>query len=434
MEQLKEKIEQWNMFLRNLTPNGTKDFLPEEVQQFAVVKSTLHKTIQNWGYQEVHTPIIEFVENMAMNLGPEIVKKMFKFQDFNGEIVAMRPEMTIPIARVVASKMQDVVPPLRLYYISNVFRYSPDYDERDREFWQAGVELIGYPSIEADGEILALLSFTLRMIGLKDYRIKIGKVNLIEEILDLTNLSKFQKTVLQSIVSNRDKKAFEKMTKRGKIQSEIRDFLLKLLSLENFEDILKIGLRNIPLIDDFLTEMYTLYDILSDYNCLDNVVFDPTINRKIDYYTGIIFEVSLPSSKLTLGGGGRFDNLVEKFGSNKLSGIGFALEVDKLVEALRMQNRDFLTRRKRMRILVSSKKRNAGIKMAKVLRKFGCEVALDVNDIDLDSLDIYAKKQDYEFVVFLDRYNQGKITVYEVQSDASETISIAAIEKLLIKD
>jgi ATP phosphoribosyltransferase regulatory subunit len=434
MEQLKEKIEQWNMFLRNLTPNGTKDFLPQEVQQFAVVRSKLRKIIQNWGYQEIHTPIIEFVENMAMNLGPEIIKKMFKFQDFNGEIVALRPEMTIPIARVVASKMQEIVPPLRVFYISNVFRYSPEYNERDREFWQVGAELIGYPSIEADGEIIALLVSIIRTIGLMDYKISIGKVNFIESVLDLTNLSNYQKIVLQSIISNRDIKSFEKMTKKAKIKSEINDFLLQLLSLEKLEDILKIGLRNIPLIDDFLSEMYTLYDILADYNCLDNVVFDPTLNRNIDYYTGIIFEVSLPNLNLTLGGGGRFDNLIEKFGQNKLSGIGFALEVDELVKALQTQNRDILTRRKRMRILISTKKRIAGIKMAKVLRKFGCEVALDVNDIDFSSLEVYAKKQDYEYVVFLDRYNQGKVTVYEVQSNASETISIAAIEQLLIED
>jgi ATP phosphoribosyltransferase regulatory subunit len=433
MEQLQEKIDQWNMFIRNLTPNGTRDFLPKEVGQFTAIKSKVAKIIHNWGYQEVQTPIIEYVENMAMNLGPDIVKKMFKFQDFNGEIVALRPEMTIPIARVVATKMHDKLPPMRLYYIANVFRYSPEYDERAREYWQAGVELIGTPSIEADGEVIALLVTILKILGLEDFQLSLGKVGLVDNVLDLTSLSKFQKIVLKNIIEIRDKVAFEKMAEREKIDWRIKDFLLQLISVETLQDFLTIETREIPLIDDFLVSMSTLYDILADYNCLDNVVFDPTISRKIDYYTGLIFKVSIPSLNLKLGGGGRYDNLIERFGNNQLSGTGFALEIDKLVTALQTQNRNILQKR-RMRILIYSRKRKAGIKLAKVIRKFGCEVAFDVNKEELTNIKIFRLKQDYDYIIFLDRFSQGKITVHEVQTNASETISIKAIEKLLLED
>ncbi|MHA2315877.1 MAG: ATP phosphoribosyltransferase regulatory subunit, partial [Candidatus Hermodarchaeia archaeon] len=145
------------MFTKLHTPKGTRDYLPGEVERYRYIEDELRGIFKLWGYQEVRSPTIEFVEALSTGVGPELVDNTFKFQDFDGKILALRAEMTAPVARIVTTRMPTMPEPIRLFYVSNVFRYSQSYVERGREFWQAGVELIGCNTSEADGEILSLL-------------------------------------------------------------------------------------------------------------------------------------------------------------------------------------------------------------------------------------------------------------------------------------
>ncbi len=119
---------------------------------------------------------------------------MFKFQDFDGKLLALRAEMTAPVARIVTTRMQSAPEPIRLFYVNNVFRYNQSYLNREREFCQAGVELVGCNTSEADGEILALLISSLKQVGLKEVRIDLGHASLLKDLLDTAEIDKQQKS------------------------------------------------------------------------------------------------------------------------------------------------------------------------------------------------------------------------------------------------
>ncbi|MBU4601553.1 ATP phosphoribosyltransferase regulatory subunit, partial [bacterium] len=155
-------------------PEGLNDLLPEEVFKRRFLENKISQVFAEWGYQEIITPTFEFYEMLAKGAGSIMEKEMIKFFDRKGNIVALRPEMTTPIARVASTKMQLEPKPSRLYYLGNVFRYDDLKTGNRKEFNQAGVELIGVNSKEADAEVIALAVECLKNSGLKKFFIDIG--------------------------------------------------------------------------------------------------------------------------------------------------------------------------------------------------------------------------------------------------------------------
>ena len=142
---LPTKDKRWQggiIFTRLHTPKGTRDYLPNEVQQYRYIENQLRKNFELWSYSEVRSPTIEFVETLSTGVGSELVDTMFKFQDFDGKLLALRAEMTAPVARIVTTRMPSTPEPIRLFYVNNVFRYSQSYLKREREFCQAVKEVV----------------------------------------------------------------------------------------------------------------------------------------------------------------------------------------------------------------------------------------------------------------------------------------------------
>ena len=166
------------------TPRGAKDILPRE----AYVKSRLEQRaaayLESWGYARVYTPTFEFFDAIAQGDGPVLADSLYRFVDRDGAALALRPDMTIPIARMVATRYQPEDMPLRLYYVGNVFRYAEPQAGRYREFTQVGVELIGAAGPRADAEVVAVAAGVLESLGLASFRLDLGHVGYLRGLVE----------------------------------------------------------------------------------------------------------------------------------------------------------------------------------------------------------------------------------------------------------
>ncbi|MDH5664243.1 MAG: ATP phosphoribosyltransferase regulatory subunit [Candidatus Bathyarchaeota archaeon] len=412
-------------FTKLHTPKGTRDYLPDEVERYRYIEDGLREIFKLWGYQEVRSPTIEFVEALSTGVGPEIVDTMFKFQDFDGKILALRAEMTAPVARIATTRMTTVPEPIRLFYVSNVFRYSQSYVERGREFWQAGVELIGCNTSEADGEILSLLISSLRKVGLKEVRVDVGHASLLKDLLKATALDEEKRDTLQDLLAYRDEARLEKFMDQNNFPSKLRETFLQLSCCRRLGEVSSISLGSLEYAkaDDPLRTLLDIKDVLVDYGIENLVFFDFSLTRKIEYYTGIVFEASVPNLGLPLGGGGRYDDFIEKFGKLKLPATGFALEIEKCLQALTAQVSQ-IPEKAKAKILVSSKFRNAAIKAVSILRDAGVVALLDVTKNDRKKTVEYAKLAGIDYVVFVSSPLEKPATVYDLRSGVSRNVMI----------
>lgn len=413
------------MFTRLHTPKGTKDYLPKEVECYRYIEDKLRENFELWGYDEIRSPTIEFVETLSTGVGSELVDAMFKFQDFDGKILALRAEMTAPVARIVTTRMTGTPEPIRLFYLANAFRYSQSYIERGREFWQAGVELLGCNNSKADGEILALLVSSLRRIGLKDVRIDVGHAGILKDLLKATGLNKEKKSILRTLLTYRDKFRLEKFMDQNNLSSKLREAFLQLSRCRRLNDVSSVsfGSSENGKTKDHLRTLSELKDALSDYGIDNLVFFDFSLTRKIEYYTGMVFEASVPNLGQPLGGGGRYDDFIERFGNLQLPATGFALEIEKCLQALTAQGFR-IPEKQETKILVSSKFRYSAIKVVKIFRDAGITALLDMMEsVEKKTID-YAKLAGIDYVVFVDSSFKKSAKIYDVESDVYRKIMI----------
>jgi ATP phosphoribosyltransferase regulatory subunit len=391
----------------------------------------LRRIFELWGYREIRSPTIEFVETLSTGVGSELVDSMFKFQDFDGKVVALKAEMTAPVARIVANRMISFPQPIRLFYISNLFRYSQSYLERGREFWQAGVELVGCNTPEADGEILSLLVSSLKKMGLEQVRVDMGHASLLKDLIKATSLDKKKLDVLQGLLGFRDEARLEEFMDQNKVSSKLREAFLQLSSCRRLNDVSSSSLTSSKFgkAEDHLRNLQEIEDVLADHGIKKFVFFDFSLTRSVKYYTGIVFEASVPNMGLPLGGGGRYDDFIEKFGKLKIPATGFALEIEKCLQALTAQGFQ-QTEMEKARILIASRFRKAAMKVVESLRNVGVITLLDVTKSDEEKVLKYAKLAGIDYVIFVNSSPETPATVYDVGSGVSRKMKVETFLKL----
>ena len=382
------------------TPKGTKDVLPSEVQQYRYVEEQLRKNFESWNYGEVRSPSIEFVETLSTGVGSDLVNDMFKFQDFNGKLLALRAEMTGPVARIVTTRMQSAPEPIRLFYINNVFRYTQTNYKPEREFCQAGVELVGCNTSEADGEILALLVSSLKRVGLNEIRIDLGHASLLKDLLNAAGLDSSQKRAVQNLLACRDSIGLKNFMDQSSFPSDLRDAFLSLSKCRRLKKLESVSLKGSKYdrANQQLASLTELQETLVDYKVDDFVFFDFSLTKKIEYYTGMVFEASVPNLGLPIGSGGRYDNFIEKFGKLKLPATGFALEIDKMLQALLAQGFE-ICNGKKQRVIVTSNFRRQAIQAVNALRDAGFVASLEVTKRTTEKTVEYGELTDADYVV-----------------------------------
>ena len=308
------------------TPYGTQDFLPEEAAAKRAIEQKIFNLFASFGYEEVVTPTMEYLETLTTSSGRAIEPHLFKMFDRNNRTLALRNEMTTPIARLSVGRLKDSPLPLKLSYNTNVFRFRTNQPGRQCEFYQAGVELLGISNAFADAEVIALAAQALKVSGLADFKICLGQVEFASGLMEQNNLSHELQTEIKAAIERHDIVALENLP--------VADSLKKVPKLQGGREILQTAEsiadneRSRKALDN-LTEIYRLLEI---YGVADKITFDLGLIRDFEYYTGMVFEAYAAGVGYSLAGGGRYDNMLKDFGA-ACPATGFALGIERILSA-----------------------------------------------------------------------------------------------------
>lgn len=320
-------------------PQGVRDILPEESRKISAVEAGILREFERYGFQKVITPLLEYVEVLSLGVGENLRDRVLKFIDpSTGRVVALRPDITPQIARVVATRMRDYELPLRLCYNENVLRYEEPKEGKSREVLQIGAEYISSSaSPEADAEMITMAIESLKGLGLESFKIDIGDVGFLRSILEKLPVESAQRSLIKEAIAIKDTSGLEEiLTDLGtKVSGEDRKILLNLTTLYGEEEVLKkasafaVG----PETRSSIENLRKIIDIIAKKGLKDFVTIDLGEVRGFDYYTGIIFEGFASGVGKPILSGGRYDTLMEKYGY-RAAATGFAFDVEHIVSAL----------------------------------------------------------------------------------------------------
>lgn len=309
---------------------GARDFYPDDMRLQKYIFKTWRDTCERFGYEEYNAPILEPTELYEAKSGQEIVnEEMYTFVDRGGRQVAMRPEMTPTVSRMVAARRQELAYPVRWYSIPNLWRYDRPQRGRLREHWQLNVDIFGVDSITAEHELISLADAQLRAFGAKRtmYEIRVNSRKFVDYLLqDYLGLNKVEAHTVAKLIDKMHKltKAefyalIEAALTPSHRELETHTKLISLLSCKRPED-LPEDLSQNEALDDLAQLM-----VMLEKSGVSNARFDITLMRGFDYYTDIVFEVFdlHPENNRSMFGGGRYDGLVGMFGVEPVATVGF---------------------------------------------------------------------------------------------------------------
>ena len=355
-------------------PAGVRDFLPVEAAALRDLEQKMIHCFLGWGYREVLTPTFEFAETFQAGSAAGDASTLYKFIDRQGRVLALRPEMTAPIARLAATTLQRQALPLRLCYRAPVFRYEEPRAGRQREFHQAGVELIGSSGVAADVEIIALAVEALLAAGLEDFRLGIGQVAVTRGVLQDLDLPPEATAAIKVALAGKDLVALEQLYNEYHLSGSQRRQVELLAALHGGAEALATARTAFEQTEaaaalDGLAQVWQALAVVG----LDRWLFiDLGILRDFDYYTGIVFEGYAPDLGMPLLGGGRYDTLLGRFGC-PCPATGFALGLERVLLA-RQGGPD---NGRGHGYLVAGRDLAAVLRRAQELRRTGVAVTLD---------------------------------------------------------
>ena len=317
-------------------PYGTRDYLPEKAIQKRTIENKFAHIFSDWGYDEIVTPTIEYIDTLSRGNSNNLERDLFKLVGAGNRTLALRHEMTTPIARVVSSRLKDEKLPLKLSYVSNVYRQEQTQKGRQCEFYQAGVELMGGYGAEADAEVIALAIESIKANGLKEFSLCLGQVDFVLGLLEQYNLTTEYIENITSAIEKRDLVELTSVVDDLNISESAKENIKGIPMLYGGDDVLKsaynmaIGVRTKRALDN----ISEIYEILKCYGVDEFVTFDLGLIRNFSYYTGTVFEAYTAGLGYPICGGGRYDNLLADFG-NPCPATGFAIGIERLMLALK---------------------------------------------------------------------------------------------------
>lgn len=418
---------------------GARDYYPADKRIQNYIFSVWRKVSESFGYEEYSAPVLEPLELFTAKSGLELANEQtYTFIDRGGRVVAIRPEMTPSVCRMVAAKRQELAYPARLYSIANFMRYERPQRGREREFWQLNVDIFGDDSVAAEAEIIILSDSIMKKFGAKspDYVIKINNRKLV-------NFMMAQYLGLDAVQAQFMIKLFDR---KDKISSQ--DFIAQ--ATEIFAEQSEIGLKKIDKLmqassmadlpaeirdSSSVKEVQELFTILERAG-VTSLVFDITLMRGFDYYTGMVFEVfdTHPENSRALFGGGRYDGLVGLFGVEPISAVGVApgsatvenfLEVHGLIPDFHSTTDVY--------VAVLGDVAKEASKIAYDLRNDGINVELDISGRKLDKQMRTSLKKNIPFILFIgdDEVKNGKYTLKNIAKSQEYKLDYAGIIDLL---
>ncbi len=302
-------------------PSGTRDVLPDEMRELRTLSDAMRRVFETFGYGEVYTPAIEY-DTPAQRLGGDA--GVYRLFDDHGAVLQLRSDMTVPIARVAATRYAGVEPPLRFSSFAHVYRGVRPHRGQMREFLQAGCELIGSPSPGGTVEALTVLCRALDAAGLRDYRIGLGDATIYPALMEGVGVEPERRQVLLDHLVGRN------FVGLGHDAEGLDPMLVEVPQRRGGPEVLD-GLPG--------AEGLRRVHAGLEADIAARVIFDLGLVRDLDYYTGAVFEVYDASIGIPIGGGGRYDELMGKLG-RPMPAVGFAVGVDIVHEALTAEERE----------------------------------------------------------------------------------------------
>lgn len=317
-----------------ITPEGTRDLLFDESVARRSVEGKLQKLFTDYGYSEVITPGLEFYDVFMLKSRYFAQESMYKLSDAKGRLMVLRPDSTMPIARLAATRLKDEIFPLKLFYNQNIFRINPKDCGRDDEITQSGVEIIGGDTKKADMEVLNLATETLKTLETGDFRFEIGD-------------SAFFKILISKITDDEEEREHIRELVENKNLPELKNALKKYGDNDSAKALYELpklfgGAEVFKKADEIFKDSSTravLVDIKRAYNYLcflgfwDNITVDLGLVNKANYYTGLLFRGYIHGYGMPVLSGGRYDYLIGDFGTSRPA-TGFAVNINAVAGAL----------------------------------------------------------------------------------------------------
>ena len=418
------------------TVRGMRDFLPEEAQTMKHIGDKARKTAELYGYREIMTPVVESYELLATKAGEEVRLRMFAFKDLGGRMIALRPEFTPSIARLVATTLRNEPRPYRLFCLGSLYRYDEPQRGRYREFWQSDFELIGSDKPEADAEILTLTANLMEAAGLENFTFKIGHVGVLRGVMRQERLDdKAQDAVMQLMDKKQYDDAFKTAEEAGG-SKKCLTILQELVELKG-SDVSKVVAKMKKCVKDYAeavaatNNLSEILRLVSESGSKIKMTVDAGFARGLEYYTGMIFEVYVPELDMALGGGGRYDKLVELFGGEPTPAIGVAHGLDRMMLGLQMQNAPLAKEEKKKVMVIPVKEELIGeaSKIAQMLRSAGLAVEVEVMGRKMSKAleDANRRKTNFAVMVGERELKEGAVVVKDLTKREQSTVKIEEV-------
>ena len=408
-------------------PRGTRDFLFEEMRQRKHAEDILRNVFENYGFCEVQTPLFEDLKLFTTKSGEEIVDQLYNFKDKGDRDLALRPEITAPIARLYLNELQKTSKPIKIYYYGSCFRYERPQKGRFRQFWQFGCELIGAKTPEGEAEVIAMCNDAIEKLGITTAEFNVNHLGIIRGLFNHFDIDTATQREIMVVIDKGDKELLKESLVGDnpiiKDKPELNEVLFKLMDMVGDSSIIEA-------IEELVSPHEETKEALEEFKELVKTlesfqVFNYKLNlgvaRGLDYYTGIVFEVyveGLGAQKQVCGGGTY--NLVKLFGGEDVVSTGFALGFDRLMNAI-----EELNGKMELEPIVSTyvaaisdSTRHEAFKIAQTLRKDNIATEVDLSRKKFKKILAYANKIGVKYAVLVGERDleDGKVTVKNMKT------------------
>jgi histidyl-tRNA synthetase len=424
---------------------GMRDFLAEEAKTMRHIEQTAREIARLYGYEEIITPVVESYELLAAKAGEEMRHRMYAFEDLGGRKVALRAEFTPSVARLVATTLKRASKPLKLFCTGSLYRYDEPQYGRFREFWQANYELIGSTRPEADAEILSLSYDLKEKLGLRNCYFKIGHVGILRGILTQENIVEEQQNQIMQLLDKKQwNDALAVLQELGASQKCTKT--MKNILETQGKDVSKVLKRAKEIVKDYesavaaVDNLREIVDLAQEGEAKIELLAEMGFARGLEYYTGMIFEPYVPDFETALGGGGRYDKLVELFGGEPTPAVGVAHGMDRLALAMEKIKKTikFLTSDKERVIVIpiGEKLIAKALELSSMLRKAGISVEVEVMGHTVSKALQNASKRGFTDAVIVgaEELKKDKVVLRDMEKREQKTVEIKHLVNEILRD
>jgi len=415
-----------------------RDFLPKDAEKMRHVELTARELARLYGYEEIITPVVESHDLLAAKAGEEIRLRMYAFNDMGGRKVALRPEFTASIARLVATKLRTAPKPLRLFCVGSLYRYDEPQYARFREFWQADYEIMGSDKPEADAEILTLTNDLLRRLGIRNQYLKIGHMGILRGILSQEGMNEDQQSQVMQLL---DKKRWEEalaLIQRSGISQQCLTTLKNVFEIKGKEptQVIKKIIEAVKKYEKAVAAAENLQEILeltiqSNVKC--EMFIEAGFARGLEYYTGMIVEAYVPELDFALEGGGRYDRLIELFGGEPTPAVGVAAGIDSIILAMKKQRAAVKTSREKRVLLipVNPEMKSKVFEVSSKLREAGVSIEMEVMGRSVSKALSDADRRGFTHAVLIgpEEAREDKVVLRDMKKREQKTVKTKSLVK-----